>query len=82
MNILNEKTGEISYMMHEPGNKNSICGDHVISVLEDSYRNIWIGTWGDGLGRTLSKKRWLPLITPMAPFSKVVSTNGIQQVTE
>ena len=49
LNILNEKTGEISYMMHEPGNKNSICGNHVISVLEDSYRNIWIGTWGDGL---------------------------------
>ena len=49
LNILNEKTGEMSYMMHEPGNKNSICGNHVISVLEDSYRNIWIGTWGDGL---------------------------------
>ncbi|MBK5272759.1 MAG: hypothetical protein JJE22_17300, partial [Bacteroidia bacterium] len=49
LNILNEKTGEITYMMHEPGNKNSICGNHVISVLEDSYGNIWIGTWGDGL---------------------------------
>ena len=49
LNILNEKTGEISFMMHEPGNKNSICGNHVISVLEDSYQNIWIGTWGDGL---------------------------------
>src|SRR5690606_8598455 len=34
---------------HQPGNKNSICGDHVISVLEDSYKNIWVGTWGDGL---------------------------------
>ena len=49
LNILNEKTGEISFMMNEPGNKNSICGNHVISVLEDSYQNIWIGTWGDGL---------------------------------
>jgi signal transduction histidine kinase/ligand-binding sensor domain-containing protein/DNA-binding response OmpR family regulator len=49
LNILNEKTNEIAYMTHEAGNKNSICGDHVISVLEDSYQNIWIGTWGDGL---------------------------------
>jgi signal transduction histidine kinase/ligand-binding sensor domain-containing protein/DNA-binding response OmpR family regulator len=49
LNILNEKTNEVTYMMHQPGNKNSICGNHVISVLEDSYQNLWIGTWGDGL---------------------------------
>jgi signal transduction histidine kinase/ligand-binding sensor domain-containing protein/DNA-binding response OmpR family regulator len=57
LNVLNEKTGEITKMQHEPGNKNSICGDHVISVLEDSYQNVWIGTWGDGLTVYNKKKK-------------------------
>jgi signal transduction histidine kinase/DNA-binding response OmpR family regulator/streptogramin lyase len=30
-------------------NPESICGNYVLAVTEDSKGNIWIGTWGDGL---------------------------------
>ena len=34
---------------HQEGNKNTICGNYVLSVTQDSDENIWIGTWGDGI---------------------------------
>ncbi len=49
VNIFDRKSGKYKYMMHEPGNPNSICGNNVLCVLEDSKHNFWIGTWGDGV---------------------------------
>lgn len=49
LNIYDKSADEFTYLKHQPGNKNSICGDNVITVLEDSYQNLWIGTWNDGI---------------------------------
>lgn len=49
LNILDLNTEKFSYMLHEAGNKNSICGNNVLAVIEDSFNNFWIGTWGEGL---------------------------------
>jgi signal transduction histidine kinase/ligand-binding sensor domain-containing protein/DNA-binding response OmpR family regulator len=36
---------------HDTGDPNSLSGDYVISVLDDSNGNIWIGTYGNGLNK-------------------------------
>jgi signal transduction histidine kinase/ligand-binding sensor domain-containing protein/DNA-binding response OmpR family regulator len=58
VNIIDRKSGTFSYLTHREGDKNSICGNNVLSVLEDSYRNIWIGTWGEGV-TMINKERGL-----------------------
>ncbi len=36
---------------HNPSDSASISFDDVISLIEDSYGNLWVGTWGGGLNR-------------------------------
>lgn len=57
LNILDKKTGIFTYLMHEEGNPNSICGNNVLSVVADSDENIWIGTWGSGVTLYNPEKR-------------------------
>jgi signal transduction histidine kinase/ligand-binding sensor domain-containing protein/DNA-binding response OmpR family regulator len=57
VNIIDRKSGTFSYLTHRDGDKNSICGNNVLSVLEDSYQNIWIGTWGEGVTMLDKEKR-------------------------
>jgi signal transduction histidine kinase/ligand-binding sensor domain-containing protein/CheY-like chemotaxis protein len=40
---------KIQFFRNEPGNQHSIPGNYVISLLEDSKGNIWVGTYGNGL---------------------------------
>lgn len=49
MNQFDPKTEKFIHFRHQKGNKNSICGDYVLSVREDNKGNIWIGTWADGV---------------------------------
>ena len=42
-------TGNFKHFKHEDGNKNTIAGNNVLSVLEDSYQNLWVGTYGNGV---------------------------------
>lgn len=49
VNIFNPKTGLFTYLIHKPGNSQSICGNYVLNIMEDSKGNLWIGTWGEGV---------------------------------
>src|SRR5690606_19247807 len=43
LNIYNPKTDRFTYFQHEENNPHSITGNHVLSIVEDSYGNIWVG---------------------------------------
>jgi sugar lactone lactonase YvrE len=49
LNLYDPLTKQFRHFRHETGNKNSICGDYVLSVCEDSKGNVWVGTWADGI---------------------------------
>lgn len=42
-------TGNFTHFVHRTGDKRSISGNYVLSVQEDNNKNLWVGTWGDGL---------------------------------
>lgn len=41
----------LQFFQNNPSNTNSLPGNYVISLLEDRYGNIWIGTYGNGLAK-------------------------------
>lgn len=41
--------GEIREYRHKSGDTLSISGDYIISIYDDSYGNLWFGTYGYGL---------------------------------
>ena len=49
LNFFDPETSVFTNYRHQPGNKNSICGDYVLSVHEDYKENLWVGTWADGI---------------------------------
>lgn len=40
---------QLQFFKNEPGNQNSLPGNYIISLLEDSQGNVWVGTYGNGL---------------------------------
>ena len=46
---MDRKTGQFRHYRHIPGNPNTIGGNYVLKVIEDSKGNLWLGTWGDGV---------------------------------
>lgn len=49
LDLFNPEKKNFTHFTHQPGNKNSICGNLVLSICEDRKGNLWIGTWGDGI---------------------------------
>jgi signal transduction histidine kinase/ligand-binding sensor domain-containing protein/DNA-binding response OmpR family regulator len=56
--ILNEIRNQPAYELknynfysHMPGNTASLPGNYITSLLEDSEKNIWIGTYGKGIAK-------------------------------
>lgn len=49
MDLFDPERKNFTHYTHKPGNKNSICGNLVLSICGDRQGNLWIGTWGDGI---------------------------------
>ncbi|KAA3619934.1 MAG: response regulator [Calditrichaeota bacterium] len=49
LNCLNRENGKYQHFRHEKNDPNSIPGNRINVIFEDSKRRLWIGTWGDGL---------------------------------
>jgi signal transduction histidine kinase/streptogramin lyase len=50
MDLFDVKKGIFTSYKHDPHNKNSIGGNHILDIFEDSDNgNLWLGTWGDGI---------------------------------
>ena len=50
INRLNRATGQFERFVHDPEDSSSISSNRATRVLEDSRKNIWVGTW-KGLNR-------------------------------
>ena len=46
INLFDNKKGIFTSYKHDPLNKNSICGNYVLTIFEDHERILWTGTWG------------------------------------
>jgi ligand-binding sensor domain-containing protein len=49
LNQYDNNSGEFKHFTHEQNNPNTICGNYVLNVLEDSRGYLWIGTWATGI---------------------------------
>jgi len=49
LNVLNKKTGQFKYYIHDSNDPTSISANEVTAVFIDSYDQIWIGTYRGGL---------------------------------
>lgn len=50
LNVINPDASDYTHFYHDPEKPNSISDDAIISLFEDSERNVWVGTW-NGLNR-------------------------------
>jgi signal transduction histidine kinase len=52
LNRFDERKGTFTKFFHNTANpKNSLCGDYILSLHEDSEGNLWVGTRGNGLSK-------------------------------
>ena len=42
-------TEKVHSYVHDPANPQSLSNNYIISVLEDSKKNLWVGTYQGGL---------------------------------
>src|SRR5450432_305178 len=49
LNRFERATGKFTRFMHDPSNPNSITGNKIEALFEDSKGNFWVGSSGDGL---------------------------------
>jgi len=49
LNYYNNKTGEFSYFLNNPKDKNSLSSNNVKCIIQDRDGNLWIGTHDGGL---------------------------------
>ena len=50
LNVINPDASDYTHFYHDPEKPNTISDDAIISLFEDSERNLWVGTW-NGLNR-------------------------------
>jgi len=48
---LNRQTGNYTQYLHQPGNPKSLSSNVVVSLLYDSRRDLWVGTYQGGLNK-------------------------------
>lgn len=55
LDLFDRNANSFIHFKHETGNRQSICDDDVVTVLEDRHGMVWVGTWGGGLSRFVPK---------------------------
>ena len=51
LNLFDTELKRFYHLKHDPNNHNSLSGDKVHTLFQDSFDNFWIGTSGSGLNR-------------------------------
>ncbi|MBT8380601.1 MAG: hypothetical protein KJN64_15440 [Ignavibacteria bacterium] len=67
---------------YESTNPNSISFDDIISIFEDSKRNLWIGTWGGGLNRFDSQRKIFKRYVHIPSDKNSIADNIVWSVCE
>lgn len=73
---------EITAFQHNKSDSTSISGNFIISVHEDRYHNIWIGTYGDGLNLYNREKNTFYHFRNIPGNSSSLPNNRIKSITE
>ncbi len=66
---------------HDPDDPSSLSSDAVLSIMEDSQGNLWVGTW-DGLNMLDRKKGKFKRLLPHKSNANAISGNHISSIIE
>lgn len=81
LNLLDRKTGAVTWFGHDPNNPASISSDGISAIFEDSRNNLWIGTSGGlNLFDRKTKKFIRFMHNPSNPFS--ISSDNVTGIIE
>ena len=56
MNLYNPNDNSFNYYINDPGSDVSISGNNIISIFEDSFGKLWVGTLNGGLNLFVNAK--------------------------
>jgi signal transduction histidine kinase/ligand-binding sensor domain-containing protein/DNA-binding response OmpR family regulator len=56
LNRVDQTTGKIEHFMQSAQKADGICSNYISSICLDKDEQIWVSSWGDGLGRLVSEK--------------------------
>ncbi|HWV71369.1 MAG TPA: two-component regulator propeller domain-containing protein [Pseudosphingobacterium sp.] len=73
INLLNKKTSQISYLLHDDTNNSSIAQNSTIALYRDDQHIIWVGTYKQGVSYYHKQLLMFPLINRQSglPFDDV-----------
>jgi len=57
LNRIDQRTGKVDHFTQSAQNPNGICSNFISSLCLTSDKQLWVSSWGDGIGRMVSKKR-------------------------
>ena len=72
-------TGNFTHYIHNPANQNSICGNYVLNICEDSDHNLWFGT-GSGVRNAFTNTCRFLTITNNIFVRRNAATNNSNSV--
>jgi len=58
----NSDSGNFSIFVHDPGDHESLAGNHITKIFEDQSRMLWIATQNSGTSRFGLDRYWFPHI--------------------
>jgi signal transduction histidine kinase/streptogramin lyase/CheY-like chemotaxis protein len=67
LNYFDCETGQLSQLLHEPGDPQSLSDDIILSLFLDAHKTLWIGTQFGGVNRMMSADK---------PFKKYIHKPG------
>lgn len=56
LNRLDQRTGKFDHFIQSPLNPQGICSNFISSICLTSEKQLWVSSWGNGIGRMISEK--------------------------
>jgi signal transduction histidine kinase/DNA-binding response OmpR family regulator/streptogramin lyase len=56
LNRVDQNTGIIEHFIQSAQQPDGICSNYISSICLDTDKQLWVSSWGDGLGRLVSEK--------------------------
>ena len=55
LNRVDQSTGKVDHFMQSAQNPNGICSNFISSLCFASGKQLWVSSWGDGIGKMISE---------------------------
>jgi len=82
LNAINRKGNQTTSYFNEPGNLDSISGDQVVSIFEDSRGHLWFGTARNGVNRFDRSTETFQHFKHNPDDPKSLAYNGVYSILE